>query len=156
MNKSIKAIVIAFLSIFGFMLVGPIQSADAATVQQKAVSVALSERGKPYRYGGTGPYSFDCSGLAQYSFKRAGKYIPRTTTSQYNKTRHVSASKRRPGTLVFFRPRGSRTITHVGIYVGSGYMVDAQTSHYYGRKVIKEKISGYWSRSYYVYYGEVR
>src|SRR5687768_6356708 len=48
-----------------------------------AVSTALSQIGKPYRYGGRGPESFDCSGLAGHSWAAAGVVIPRSSGAQY-------------------------------------------------------------------------
>ncbi|MFE7120445.1 C40 family peptidase [Streptomyces sp. NPDC057654] len=119
--------------------------AEAATVSAKALRVAASKKGSPYRYGATGPYRFDCSGLTLYSFKRAGKRLPRTAAGQYNRARHVSASSRKGGDLVFFHSRGG--VYHVGIYAGSGRIWHAPKS---GTVVRLEKI---WSRS--VSYGRV-
>ncbi|MEV0278906.1 C40 family peptidase [Streptomyces sp. NPDC050610] len=119
--------------------------AEAATVSAKALRVAASKKGAPYRYGASGPHRFDCSGLTLYSFKRAGKRLPRTAASQYNRTRHVPASSRKGGDLVFFHSRGG--VYHVGIYAGSGRIWHAPKS---GTVVRLERI---WSRS--VSYGRV-
>ncbi|MEV0263707.1 C40 family peptidase [Streptomyces sp. NPDC050617] len=119
--------------------------AEAATASTKALRVAASKKGSPYRYGASGPYRFDCSGLTLYSFKRAGKRLPRTAAAQYNRARHVSASSRKGGDLVFFHSRGG--VYHVGIYAGRGRIWHAPKS---GTVVRLEKI---WSRS--VSYGRV-
>lgn len=95
--------------------------AAAETVAAKAVAVALSEVGKPYVYGASGPNSFDCSGLVQYAYRRAGVALPRSTQQQLAATRPVPAADLHPGDLVFFYPGA----THVGIYLGDGTMVDA-------------------------------
>ncbi|NBM16858.1 C40 family peptidase [Streptomyces sp. GC420] len=84
----------------------------------KAVAVAASKRGAPYAYGATGPDRFDCSGLTLYSFRKAGKHLPRTAAQQYRRSRPVHGDRRHLGDLVFF-PRGG-TVGHVGIYAGHG------------------------------------
>ncbi|MER5477642.1 C40 family peptidase [Streptomyces sp. NPDC002734] len=120
--------------------------AQAATLGSKALKVAASKKGAPYRYGATGPYAFDCSGLTLYSFKKAGKTLPRTAAQQYNRSTHVSASRRKPGDLVFFH--SGSYVYHVGIYAGSGKLWHAPKT---GDVVRLQKI---WTRS--VWYGRVR
>src|SRR5689334_16547102 len=100
------------------LLPGAAQQAQAATLAVNALNVAASKQGSPYQWGASGPYRFDCSGLTLYSFRRAGKKLPRTAAAQYNSTRHISASTRRRGDLVFFHSGGS--VYHVGIYAGGG------------------------------------
>ena len=75
----------------------------------------------------TGPSRFDCSGLTLYSFKKAGKKLPRTAQQQYNKTRHISRSQRKRGDLVFFH--AGRSVYHVGIYAGDGKFIHAANAH---------------------------
>ena len=92
-------------------------AARAASFRQRAVQVAAAQRGKPYRYGSTGPSSFDCSGLMVYVFKQVGKSLPRTSQAQLRATQRISKAAMRPGDLVFTQ-RGGR-IGHVGVYAGS-------------------------------------
>ncbi|MEV6960628.1 C40 family peptidase [Streptomyces sp. NPDC051207] len=120
--------------------------AAAATPARKALQVAASKKGAPYRYGATGPGRFDCSGLTQYSYKKAGKKLPRTAAQQYNRTRHISARSRKAGDLVFFH--SGSYVYHVGIYAGNNRMWHAPKT---GDVVRLQKI---WSRS--VSYGRVR
>jgi peptidoglycan DL-endopeptidase CwlO len=87
---------------------------------EKAVYLASLQKGKPYVYGSTGPYSFDCSGLVQYVYRQLGKNLPRVAQSQYNATTRVPQAGKQPGDLIFFGSPGN--ITHVGIYAGNGYM----------------------------------
>ncbi|MET9478571.1 C40 family peptidase [Streptomyces sp. NPDC002917] len=125
---------------------GAVAEAQAAAHSAKALNIAASKKGSPYRYGATGPHRFDCSGLTMYAFKKVGKKLPRTAQQQYNKTRHISASQRRRGDLVFFH--WGRSVYHVGIYAGKGRIWHSPKS---GAVVRLEKI---WTRS--VWYGRVR
>jgi cell wall-associated NlpC family hydrolase len=86
-----------------------------------ALAWAFSELGKQYVWGGTGPDVFDCSGLTQYSWNKAGQSIPRVAIDQYSYTVPVPLSQLRPGDLVFF---GS-DVHHVGMYIGDGLMINA-------------------------------
>ncbi|MFI0967113.1 C40 family peptidase [Streptomyces sp. NPDC021080] len=153
------ALAVALSAVTASVLLGAASPAEAATSKQTAALNAAKTRiGKPYVYGATGPDRFDCSGLTQWSYKQAGKDIPRTAQQQYNSTRHVSAGARRPGDLVFIGTPGR--ITHAGIYAGfwSGrsWMVNANTGAYRGRKVVVAPISEYTAGSPKAYYGQVR
>lgn len=119
--------------------------AAAATTATKALQIAASKKGSPYQYGATGPRRFDCSGLTLYSFKKAGKKLPRTAAQQYNNTRHISARSRKPGDLVFFHSGSS--VYHVGIYAGKGKIWHAPKT---GDVVRLQKL---WTTS--VWYGRV-
>lgn len=92
-------------------------------LRARALHKAASKKGAPYRWGGTGPYSFDCSGLVKWAYAKAGKRLPRTAAGQYAATRHVAPSHRRRGDLVFFR--SGHGVYHVGIYVGHGAVLHA-------------------------------
>ncbi|MBB2892076.1 C40 family peptidase [Flexivirga oryzae] len=85
------------------------------------VSTALGLRGTPYRWGGTTPAGFDCSGFTQYVYRQAGKSIPRTASAQAAAATRVSNP--RPGDLIFW---GSPAY-HNGIYLGNGKMIAART-----------------------------
>ncbi|MFL6077205.1 MAG: C40 family peptidase [Mycobacteriales bacterium] len=101
-------------------------TAGAATAPtqhaQTAVQYAQSHLGAPYRWGGTGPRAFDCSGLVWAAYRSAGVRLPRTSQSQYRTGHPVGRNALKPGDLVFFGP-GPRSISHVGIYVGGGRMI---------------------------------
>jgi peptidoglycan DL-endopeptidase CwlO len=88
---------------------------------QAAIYYATQELGKPYVYGGSGPSSFDCSGLTAWAWGHAGHGLPHSSEQQYYDTTFVSVSQLQPGDLVFY---GSPP-HHVGIYVGGGRMIDA-------------------------------
>jgi NlpC/P60 family/Putative peptidoglycan binding domain len=92
-----------------------------------AVRFALAQLGKPYRWGATGPASFDCSGLVQTSYKAAGVRLPRVSRQQHGAGRRVPLRAAQAGDLLFYARNTSdrRTIYHVGMYLGSGRMVEA-------------------------------
>ncbi|GII55450.1 hypothetical protein Pth03_38390 [Planotetraspora thailandica] len=87
-----------------------------------ALQFAYKQVGKPYRYGGTGPDSWDCSGLTQAAWAAAGVSLPRTTYEQWSwgASRRVSINSLQPGDLLFHPGIG-----HVGIYAGDGKVVHA-------------------------------
>ncbi|HEV2887311.1 MAG TPA: NlpC/P60 family protein [Jatrophihabitans sp.] len=89
-----------------------------------AVSAARAQLGKPYSWGGSGPYSFDCSGLTAWAWRAAGVSLPHNAASQRGSGSSVSRGDLQPGDLVFF---GSPAY-HVGIYIGDGMMIHAPTT----------------------------
>lgn len=117
----------------------------AAYQGMAALRIASTKRGKPYRWGATGPNAFDCSGYTTWVFKRIGKRLARTADSQYRATTKISRRQARPGDLVFFG-RGYKY--HVGIYAGSGRIWHSPRP---GKTVTLAKI---WSKG--VSYGRVR
>jgi cell wall-associated NlpC family hydrolase len=100
---------------------------DNATVQA-VMNEALKYKGWKYVYGGYTPTtSFDCSGLVQWCYGKAGINLPRTAQEQYDATQHISLSEAQAGDLVFFHSTydAGTYITHVGIYQGNNLMYDA-------------------------------
>ncbi|MFC8278240.1 C40 family peptidase [Streptomyces sp. NPDC057271] len=85
-----------------------------------AVRTALAQLGKPYVWGATGPRAFDCSGLTQYAYRRAGIRLPRVTWDQIQVGHRVPLSAVRAGDLVFYR-----AASHVALYAGGGRIVHA-------------------------------
>jgi len=82
--------------------------------------------GTPYIWGGEAPgVGFDCSGLVQAAYKAAGISLPRVAQDQFDATAKLGpGNPLQPGDLVFFGG-GPTDVTHVGIYIGNGQMVDA-------------------------------
>lgn len=97
----------------------PIPTAN--TVGGQALQAALSRRGDPYVWGAAGPSAFDCSGLVVWAFAQEGIALPHYTGDLWNSGVHIPRNDLEPGDLVFFFP----DISHVGIYIGDGLMVDA-------------------------------
>lgn len=95
------------------------------------VQVARSQIGRPYVWGGASAgASFDCSGLVQWAFGQVGVALPRTAQQQFDASVRIATDQLAPGDLVFFAqtyPSPTDRVTHVGIYVGDGLMVNAPT-----------------------------
>ncbi|MFP3986175.1 C40 family peptidase [Streptomyces sp. E11-3] len=147
LTRAGTASALTLVAVGGTLVVpGAAGQAEAAAPATKAVKIAASKKGSPYKWGAAGPRRFDCSGLTLYSFKRVGKSLPRTAAAQRNKTRRISAGKRQRGDLVFFH--SGRSVYHVGIYAGRGRIWHSPKS---GDVVRLQKI---WTKS--VSYGRVR
>lgn len=87
----------------------------------RAVAFAKAQLGRPYVYGATGPFSFDCSGLTQAAWRSAGVSIPRTSQAQLSGVAKVAPSAIRPGDLVIYKADAG----HVAIYIGGGRIIEA-------------------------------
>ncbi len=87
-----------------------------------AIKAAISQLGIRYRWGASSPgVAFDCSGLTQWAWAKAGVSIPRVSRSQYSALLRVPISQAQPGDLLF----SQTSFFHVGIYIGNGQMIHA-------------------------------
>lgn len=109
--------------------------------RRQLIHVTRQAIGTPYRYGGSSPDGFDCSGLVQFAHRQVGLDVPRTTASQW---RHARTPDRRhllPGDLLFFE-LGGRKDRHVAIYEGGGRFIHAPSS---GKRVRRASLDNpYW------------
>ncbi len=103
-----------------------VRSSSRRSTGDKAATIALDQLGTPYRYGGSTPSGFDCSGLVQYSYSRAGLSVPRTTQALWNESKTVAWKDRQVGDLLFFEFEGK--MSHVGMYIGNRQFVHAPSS----------------------------
>ncbi|RMB59653.1 C40 family peptidase [Tessaracoccus antarcticus] len=86
-----------------------------------AISAATSKVGSSYVWGTSGPSTFDCSGLTSYAYRQVGISLPRSSRAQFAMGTKVAKSDLQPGDLVFYYS----PVSHVGIYIGNGKIVDA-------------------------------
>ncbi|MEY9962803.1 cell wall-associated NlpC family hydrolase [Streptacidiphilus sp. MAP12-16] len=96
-------------------------SRSGTSLSSVAIAYATAQIGRPYTWGGTGPDSFDCSGLTMRSWQAAGIAIPRTSEEQWAQLPHVPVSQLRPGDLIIYFHDAS----HVALYVGDGAIIQA-------------------------------
>lgn len=113
--------------------------------RKQIVGTAKKYLGVKYRYGGTTPGGFDCSGYVMYVYRKNGIPMPRSLFKQYRSGRRISLNKARPGDLVFFNINGRR-ISHVGLYMGNRMFIHAPRT---GKRISFADISKkYWQKRY--------
>jgi peptidoglycan DL-endopeptidase CwlO len=101
----------------------PPQRLRAELPGARAVAFARRWLGVPYRWGGSTPAGFDCSGFTSYIWRRFGVRLPHNAAAQFSVGTPIPRSRLRPGDLLFFSGLG-----HVGLYVGRGRMIHSPHS----------------------------
>jgi peptidoglycan DL-endopeptidase CwlO len=116
----LSALALLLVTLFGSVAVAA--PAEAAPVSTRVLAEAKKHKGKPYKWGASGPRRFDCSGYTMYVFRKAtGKRLPHSSRAQYRVTKHIGKQNKRVGDLLFFYSRSGR-IRHVAIYAGNNKM----------------------------------
>ncbi len=105
---------------------------------QRLKDVAFQYLGIPYRFGGNSRYGIDCSAFTMDVFKSLGISLPRTAEAQARYGKLV-LHRLKPGDLLFFKDTYKPGISHVGIYIGNGKMIEA--SSVYGRVVVEDVLN---------------
>lgn len=142
MVKKLISVVVAILVI---TTLAPMERTQASTTKDSIVSHARDQLGVPYRFGGTTPSGFDCSGFIGYVFNKVGVSLPRTAAAQYRAGVAVSKSNLEVGDLVFFetyKPGPS----HSGIYIGDDRFIHASSSR--GITISNVNDPYYWNDRY--------
>lgn len=118
---------------------------SAPALRSQAADQALTMVGKPYRYGGNTPKGFDCSGLVQYSYRRVGVNLPRSTRDLLLMSQPIPRKNLKRGDLVFFNQEG-RPSSHVALYLGGDRFVHSPSS---GKHVhVASLKDAYWRRNF--------
>ncbi|MFJ4711353.1 C40 family peptidase [Streptomyces sp. NPDC088785] len=113
-------------------------AAPASGSVASVISFLKAQVGDAYVMGGTGPSSWDCSGLVQAAFKQAGVDLPRTSQAQSTAGTSVSLSSVQVGDILYWGGAGSAY--HVGVYIGNGQYLDAANP---SKGVVIQDLSGY-------------
>jgi len=111
----------------------------ANPIAKRAVAFAKAQTGKPYKWGGTGPASYDCSGLVMAAYVAAGITTPRVAADQYGTGAAVPLDQAQAGDLLFYASDVAKpaTIYHVAMYLGAGRVIDAPyTGAYVGARAL--------------------
>lgn len=114
---------------------------SSTVVGSDPVELALALRGSPYRFAGTTPDGFDCSGLVHYVYGRHGVALPRTTVELAHSGHWVPLDEVERGDLVFF---GENPVHHVGLVVSTRPMTMVHASSSRGVIVTRVTESSYW------------
>jgi len=113
-------------------------TAPASGSVASVIGFLKAQLGDAYVMGGTGPNSWDCSGLTQAAFRQAGVSLPRTSQEQSTAGTPVSLDSIQPGDLLYWGGAGSAY--HVGVYIGNGQYLDAANP---SKGVVIQDLSGY-------------
>jgi cell wall-associated NlpC family hydrolase len=92
---------------------------------EKAIAYAMAQLGEPYKWGGAGPGSWDCSGLMMRAWGSVGLSLPHSASGQFTQTKRVSVGSIQRGDLVFWSNGSARSIYHMAMYLGGGKMIHA-------------------------------
>ena len=106
------------------------------------IATALALKGTPYRYSGTDPSGFDCSGFVQWVFAQHGTGVPREARDQFRIGRKIDDDEVKPGDLVFFETV-AKGASHVGIAIGNGEFIHAPSSK--GVVRVERYTGSYWA-----------
>jgi murein DD-endopeptidase len=128
----------------------PGSNAGVSVNGSRVATTATRLVGTPYRYGGTTPKGFDCSGLVYYSYQQAGQVVPRTSAAQFSAASQISFKDARPGDLLFFASR--KSVDHVAIYLGDDRFVHAPSN---GKQVTVGKMTTPHYRDHFVAAGRL-
>ena len=116
---------------------------------EKFIKAAQSKIGCEYVLGDKGPNTFDCSGFVWYCLKQAGVSTTRLNAAGYSKKSSwkeiKSINALQKGDILFFKSDDSKSVSHTGIYIGGGMMIDASSGN---GKVVKRSLSAYWKRNF--------
>ena len=134
MNKIINISILLSLILFTGCLKRPIKNkrvnyrVQTIPSNNMIIKEAYKHLGSPYRYGATGPNSFDCSGFVYAVHRNLGIKIPRTSRDQSEiRGRKLSRNELRAGDLLFFDTAHRGHVNHVGIYLGNGKFIHASS-----------------------------
>ncbi len=119
------------------------------TKLEKFLKAANSKIGCEYVLGAKGPNKFDCSGFVYWCLTQAGVSTTRMDANNFSKVSRwkniTNINDLKKGDLLFFKSDKSSRVSHTGIYIGGGMMIDASSSN---GKVVKRALTAYFKRNF--------
>ncbi|MRX72154.1 hypothetical protein GJU40_08320 [Bacillus lacus] len=144
MKRPIIALGVASSLLFG-SFIPTVTQASSVSYENSLINISKQYIGVPYKWGGTTPSGFDCSGFIQYVFNKVGIQLPRTTGEMFSSSKMTSVSKKQVGDIVFFATTSKPTVSHAGIYIGNNQFIHASSS----RGITISSLSeSYWNSRY--------
>lgn len=123
---------------------GSFGSGESSATGDKIVDYAYTLLGVPYKWGGNGPSSFDCSGYTQWVYRNAaGISIPRVSRDQAQAGTAVEKGNYKKGDLLYFNTGGSG-VSHVGIYIGGDKFIHCSGTQSKPGSVKVSSLNGYY------------
>ena len=122
----------------------PLRTAPVSGNVKEILTYANTFTGVPYKFGGTTPAGFDCSGYIRHVFQKVGVQLPRQADEQYTVGKKVEKQNLQPGDLVFFETY-EPGVSHSGIYIGDGQFISATSS---SGVAVADIDDGYWGPRY--------
>ncbi len=144
MKNRIILLIVAVL----ILSASPLMTSEAkanGNLSEEIAAYALKFKGVPYKFGGTTPSGFDCSGYILYVYKHFGISLPRTSAEQFNVGKAVSKSDLQKGDLVFYANTYKPGISHTGVYLGNGNVISAESR---GINISNIYTNPYWGPKY--------
>ena len=123
-----------------------INTSDSSYLVEQLINAASENLGANYRSGGSSPEGFDCSGLMFFTFSKFDIVLPRSSNEMSTLGSVLNPDEVRKGDLIFFKTDGSRSISHVGIYMTNNKFAHASTSQ---GVTISDLSEPYWQKRLY-------
>jgi cell wall-associated NlpC family hydrolase len=118
-------------NIYLMLLLTSVLSTSLQAKSKYIETIAKSMLGKKYKWGGEGPYGYDCSGFTKEVFEKKGIELPRLSKEQAKVGIKIrKRNQLRKGDLVFFTSKNHKSVNHVGIYLGNGKFIHASRFHH--------------------------
>lgn len=146
MKKVIVSSILTLAMMFTFLSPSNTEAAVQKTsVQDKIINEGKKYIGTKYKFGGTTPKGFDCSGFIGYAFKKGGgKTLPRATAQMFKTGKSVNKTHLQKGDVVFFTTY-KKGASHAGIYIGNNKFLHSSSS----KGVTIDSLSNsYWKPKY--------
>lgn len=143
MKKYLLIFIILITTTFTFSNDDDINPDD---IRQQIYEFAITHIDTPYRWGSTGPDSFDCSGFVNYIYENTAHVnLPRVSYEMSKGGDEVNLEDLKIGDLVFFKTTKKNRISHVGIYIGENKFIHASSAK---KKVIVSEIEGFYKKAF--------